>query len=62
VSGWRRTARKALVGGSGAGGARDCGCGAAEVADDGEQDGGGSLAAAPSGEEAKEAKCGRLRW
>jgi hypothetical protein len=37
VSGWRRTGQRALVGCSGAGGARDCGCGAAEMADDGEQ-------------------------
>jgi hypothetical protein len=37
VSGWRRTGQGALVGCSGAGGARDCGCGAAEMADDGEQ-------------------------
>jgi hypothetical protein len=37
ASGWRKTGQGALVGCSGAGGARDCGCGAAEVADDGEQ-------------------------
>jgi hypothetical protein len=34
---WKRTGQGALVGCSGAGGARDCGCGAAEMADDGEQ-------------------------
>jgi hypothetical protein len=34
---WRRTSQGALVGCSGAGGAQDCGCGAAEMADDGEQ-------------------------
>jgi hypothetical protein len=39
------------VGCSGAGGARDCGCGAAEVAVRGEQDCGGGLAAVLSGEE-----------
>jgi hypothetical protein len=61
VSGWRRTTRKALVAGSGAGGARDCGCGAAEVVDDGERDGGGGLEAAPSGEKAEEVKCSRVR-
>jgi hypothetical protein len=61
ASGWRRTGREALVGCSGAGGAQGCGCGVAEVADDGEQDGGGGLATAPSGEEAEEAKCGRVR-
>jgi hypothetical protein len=37
VRGWKRTGQGALVGCSGAGGARDCGCGAAEVADDDEQ-------------------------
>jgi hypothetical protein len=49
------------VGYSDAGGALDCGCGAAEVADDGKQDSGGGLAAVPSGEEAEEPKCGRAR-
>jgi hypothetical protein len=34
---WRRTGQGALVGCRGAGGAQNCGCGAAEVADDGEQ-------------------------
>jgi hypothetical protein len=34
---WRRTGQGALVGCRGAGGARNCGCGAAEVVDDGEQ-------------------------
>jgi hypothetical protein len=34
---WIRTGQGALVGCSGAGGARDCGCGAAEMADDSEQ-------------------------
>jgi hypothetical protein len=33
---WRRTGLRALVGCSGAGGARNCGCGATEAADDGE--------------------------
>jgi hypothetical protein len=42
--GWRRTGQEALVGCSGAGGARDCGHRAAEVADGGEQDDGGALA------------------
>jgi hypothetical protein len=37
VRGWRRTGQGALVACSGAGGARDCGCGVAEVADNGEQ-------------------------
>jgi hypothetical protein len=37
VCGWRRTGQRALVRCSGASGARDCGCGAAEMADDGEQ-------------------------
>jgi hypothetical protein len=37
MSGWRRTGLRALVGCSGAGGARDCRGGAVEVADDGEQ-------------------------
>jgi hypothetical protein len=37
MRGWRRTGQGALVGCSGAGGARNCGRGAAEVADDGEQ-------------------------
>jgi hypothetical protein len=37
TSGWRRTGQRALVGCSGADGARDCGCGAAEVANDGKQ-------------------------
>jgi hypothetical protein len=37
ASGWRRTSQGALVGCSGADGARDCGCGAVEVADNGEQ-------------------------
>jgi hypothetical protein len=37
VSGWKRIGQGALVGCSGAGGARDCGCGVVEVADDGEQ-------------------------
>jgi hypothetical protein len=37
VRGWRRTGQGALVGCSGAGGARNCGRGAAELADDGEQ-------------------------
>jgi hypothetical protein len=37
MSGWRRTGQGALVGCSGAGRARDCGCGAVEMADDGEQ-------------------------
>jgi hypothetical protein len=35
--GWRRVGQEALVGCSGADGARDCGCGAAEVADGGEK-------------------------
>jgi hypothetical protein len=34
---WRRTGLRALVGCSGASGARNCGCGATEAADDGEQ-------------------------
>jgi hypothetical protein len=34
---WRRTGQGALVGCIGAGGARDCGCGVANMADDGEQ-------------------------
>jgi hypothetical protein len=42
------------VGCSGAGGARNCGRGATEVADDGEQSRRWS-----SGEEIEEAKCGR---
>jgi hypothetical protein len=37
VRGWRRTGQGALVGCSGAGGARNCRRGAAEMADDGEQ-------------------------
>jgi hypothetical protein len=37
ASGWRRTGQGALVGCSGASGARDCGCGVAEMAEDGEQ-------------------------
>jgi hypothetical protein len=36
ANGWRRTVQGALVGCSGAEGARDCGCEAAEVADDSE--------------------------
>jgi hypothetical protein len=36
VSGWRRAGQGASVGCGGADGARDCGCGAAKVADDGE--------------------------
>jgi hypothetical protein len=35
--GWRRASHEALVGCSGADGARDCGCGAAEVADGSEK-------------------------
>jgi hypothetical protein len=54
---WRRTGLRVLVGCSGAGGARNYGCGATEVADDGEQCGG--AVAVLSGEEAEEAKCGR---
>jgi hypothetical protein len=34
---WRRTGYEASVGCSDAGGARDCGCGAVEAANDGEQ-------------------------
>jgi hypothetical protein len=34
---WRRTCYEASMGCSGAGGARDCGCGVVEAADDGEQ-------------------------
>jgi hypothetical protein len=56
---WRRIGYEASVGCSGAGGAWNCGCGAAEAADNGEQSvrqwSGGVL----SGEEAEEAKCGR---
>jgi hypothetical protein len=37
TSGWRRTGQGALVGCSGADGAWDCGCEAAEVADNGEE-------------------------
>jgi hypothetical protein len=52
TSGWRRTSQGALMGCSGAGGARDCGCGAAEVwLTAVSRDGGGGLAAVPSGEE-----------
>jgi hypothetical protein len=56
---WRRIGYEALVGCSGAGGAWNCGCGAVEAVDDGEQSvrwwSGGVL----SGEEAEEAKYGR---
>jgi hypothetical protein len=45
ASGWRRTGQGALVGCSGADGARDYGCGVAKVADDGEQDCGGVVVA-----------------
>jgi hypothetical protein len=42
--GWRRAGQGALVGCSGAGGARDCGCGVVQVANGGEQDCGGAVA------------------
>jgi hypothetical protein len=57
---WRRTSYEALVGCSGASGARDCGCGVAEAADDGEQRGRRWSGGVLSGEEAEEAKCGRM--
>jgi hypothetical protein len=47
------------VGCSGAGGARNCGCGVGEVADDGEQSVRRWSGGVVSGEEAEEAKCGR---
>jgi hypothetical protein len=57
---WRRTDYEASTGCSDAGGARDCGCGAAEAADEGKQ-----RARRWSGEvlsrgEAEEAKCGHM--
>jgi hypothetical protein len=47
------------VGCGNANGTRDCGCGAAKVADDGEQDCGGVVVSVSSGEEIEEAKYGR---
>jgi hypothetical protein len=49
------------VGCSGACGARDCGCGAAEVADGGELDGGGALAMVVKRRRRRDMKCGRAR-
>jgi hypothetical protein len=56
---WRRIGYEASVGCSGAGGARNCGCGAAEAADDGEQSVRRWSSGMLSGEEAEEAKSGR---
>jgi hypothetical protein len=49
------------VGCSGVGRARDCGCGAAEEADGGEQDGSGALAMVVERRRRKGAKCRRVR-
>jgi hypothetical protein len=59
--GRRRAGQGALVGCSGAGGARDCGCGAADVAVDGEQDCGGALAKVVERRRRSGVKCGRVR-
>jgi hypothetical protein len=57
---WRKTGYEASVGCSGAGGARDCGCGAAEMADNGEQRAWRWSGGVLSGGEAEEAKYGRM--
>jgi hypothetical protein len=57
---WRRTGYEASVGCSDAGGARDCGCGAAGAADDGEQRARRWSGRVLSGGEAEEAKCERM--
>jgi hypothetical protein len=59
--GWRRTSQEALVGSSGAGGARDCGHRAAEVGDGGEQDGGVALAKVVERRRKRGGKCGCVR-
>jgi hypothetical protein len=53
---WRRTGYEASVGCSGAGGARDCGCGVEEAADNGEQIAQRWSGGVLSGGEAEEAK------
>jgi hypothetical protein len=58
---WRRTGQGALVGCSGAGGARDCWCGAAEVADDGEQRQRQRFGGGVERRRSRWAKCGRVR-
>jgi hypothetical protein len=56
---WRRIGYEASVGCSGASRARNCGCGVAEAADDGEQRAWRWSGRVLSGGEAEEAKCGR---
>jgi hypothetical protein len=59
--GWRRTGQGALVGCSGADGARDCGCGAEEVADSGEKGLRGRPGGGAERRRRRGRKCGRVR-
>jgi hypothetical protein len=61
MRGWRRASQEALVGCSSAGGARDCRCGAAEVADGGEKRLWRRFGGGAERRRRTEQKCGRVR-